>query len=152
MDTLSQQDEDEAHADDDNPGPEAKDSDSTSLLKNATNRHGSIPASDICKVLSLTIKRKPGMTAPPPALKQSIWIGGKKFISANIHVTYSISSHQCSNDSSALIDCGAKKVSLDLMLSSLKRCLNPMMNPGLLMFVVLIPMSLQAFSLSTLGE
>jgi hypothetical protein len=107
MDTSSQLDEDEAYADDDNPEPEPKENDSDTLLANATNHHGSIPASDICKVLSSTIKGKTGMTAPPPALKQSILIDGKKFISANLHVTYSISSHQCSNDRGALIDRGA---------------------------------------------
>jgi hypothetical protein len=48
MDTLSQLDEDEGYVDDDNPEP--KENDSNSLLANATNHHGSIPASDICKV------------------------------------------------------------------------------------------------------
>jgi hypothetical protein len=107
VDTLSQQDIDEGHADDAIPEPESKENDTNSLLANAISRHVSIPISDICKVLSSAIKRKPEMTTPPPALKQSIWIDGKKYISSNLHVAYFISSHQCSHDSGALINRGA---------------------------------------------
>jgi hypothetical protein len=80
MDTSSQQDEDEAYADDDNPEPESIENDSNTLLANATNCHGSIPASDIHKVISSTIKREPAMTAPPPALSKAFGLMARIYL------------------------------------------------------------------------